>query len=214
MEITWQGHACFQLRSDLLTVVTDPFPDSLGLRMNPRPAAVVTVSNSHPNHCNWPDVPGEPRIFQAPGEYEFSSVSVRGVMTALAEDVPHEQRNVAYAIELDGVSICHLGDIAAPLSPRQVDELSPVDVLLVPTGGRCTLGLSQAAQAIQDLSPSIVIPMHYRLPGVDLDLAALDEFLRLLGGSEIQPQPRLNVTTNNLPTDRRVTVLNPQARAV
>ena len=55
--------------------------------------------------------------------------------------------------------------------------------------------------------------MHYRHPSVKLDLAALDDFLRLLGGSEIQPQPRLNVTTN-LPADRRVVILNPQARAV
>jgi L-ascorbate metabolism protein UlaG (beta-lactamase superfamily) len=214
MEITWQGHACFQLRTDLVTVVTDPFPASLGLRMNLRPAAVATVSNAHPNHCNWEEVPGEPKVFRAPGEYEFSGVSVRGVMTGLAEDAPQEQRNVAYSIELDGVNVCHLGDIAAPLTPRQVDELSPVDVLMVPTGGRCTLALPQAAQAIQDLSPSIVVPMHYRLPGVDVDLAELDDFLRLLGGSEIQPQPRLNVTSNNLPADRRVTVLNVQARPV
>ena len=33
-------------------------------------------------------------------------------------------------------NICHLGDISAPLTTRQVDERSPVDVLLVPTGGR------------------------------------------------------------------------------
>ena len=89
MEISWLGHACFQLRSDLVTVVTDPFPPSLGLRLAPRPAAVVTVSNTHPNHCCWQDVPGEPRVFNAPGEYEFSGVAVRGVMTGTARgDAP------------------------------------------------------------------------------------------------------------------------------
>lgn len=212
MEISWLGHACFQLRSDLVTVVTDPFPPSLGLRLAPRPAAVVTVSNTHPNHCYWQDVPGEPRVFKAPGEYEFSGVSVRGVMTGLPEGTPHEQRNVAYSIEIDGVSICHLGDIAMPLTPKQADDLAPVDVLLVPTGGGCTLPLAQAAQAIQDLSPRVVIPMHFRHEGVDPELAPVDEFLRLLGESETQPQPRLSVTTNNLPADRRLVLLNLQSR--
>lgn len=212
MEISWLGHACFQLRSDLVTVVTDPFPPSLGLRLAPRPAAVVTVSNTHPNHCCWQDVPGEPRVFNAPGEYEFSSVSVRGVMTGLPEGTPHEQRNVAYSIEIDGVSICHLGHIAMPLTPKQADDLAPVDVLLVPTGGGCTLPLSQAAQAVQDLSPNVVIPMHFRHEGIDPELAPVDEFLRLLGGSETQSQPRLSVTTNNLPADRRLVLLNLQSR--
>ena len=214
MEISWLGHACFQLRSDLVTVVTDPFPPSLGLRLVPRPAAVVTVSNTHPNHCCWQDVPGEPRVFNAPGEYEFSGVSVRGVMTGLPEETPHEQRNVAYTIEVDGVNICHLGHIAMPLTPKQVDDLSPVDVLLVPTGGGCTLPLAQAAQTVQDLSPNVVIPMHFRHEEIDPELAPVDEFLRLLGGSETQSQPRLSVTTNNLPADRRLVLLNLQSRPI
>ena len=129
MDITWLGHACFRLHSDDLVVLTDPYPLSLGLRPETRPATVVTVSNPHPNHSCWQEVAGEPKVFTAPGEYEYSGVSVRGVMTPLPPEAPQEQRNVAYTIELDGVSICHLGDIAAPLTTRQVDELGPVDVL-------------------------------------------------------------------------------------
>ena len=213
MDITWLGHASFRLRSDDLVVVTDPFPLTLGLRPDTRPATVVTVSNTHVNHSSLDEVAGEPKVFSAPGEYEYSGVAVRGVMTPLAPEAPREQRNVAYSIEIDDVNICHLGDIAVPLTTRQVDELVPVDVLLVPTGGGCTLELDQILQMMQDLGPKIVIPMHYNIPEINVPLQEVEVFLRRMGLSEVQPQPRLVATASNLPADMRVVQLAPQARA-
>ena len=213
MDITWLGHACFRLRADDLVVLTDPYPVSLALRPEIRPATVVTVSNPHPNHSCWQEIVGEPKVFATPGEYEYSGVSVRGVMTALPPESPQQQRNVAYSIELDGVNICHLGDIALPLTTRQVDELAPVDVLLVPTGGGCTLNLDQVLQIMQDLEPKIVIPMHHGINGGGVSLQDVDVFLRRMGLSEIQPQPRLVATTSNLPADMKVVLLAPNAKA-
>ena len=212
MDITWLGHSCFRLRSDEMVVVTDPFPLSLGLRPDSRPATVVTVSNSHPNHNNWQEVAGAPRVFDTPGEFELSGVSVRGVMTPLPPDMSPEHRSVAFSIEMDRVNICHLGDIAVPLTPHLVDELSPIDVLLIPTGGSCTLDLDQALQAMQDLDPKIVIPMHHSIEGVNVPIQGVDVFLRRMGLDDVQTQSRLVVTAANLPADRRVVVLAPQAR--
>lgn len=206
------GHACFRLHSGDLVVITDPYPLSLGLRPDPRPATVVTVSNTHPNHSNWAEVAGDPRVFSSPGEYEYSGISVQGVMTSLPEGTPRERRNVAYAIEIDGVNFCHLGDIAVPLATRQVVELSPVDVLLLPTGGGCTLDMDQVLQAMQDLDPKIVIPMHHSIPGLAVPLQGLDVFLGRMGLSDVQPQPRLVVSPSNLPSDMKVVVLASQAR--
>ncbi len=78
MEITWLGHSCFRLRSEDLVVITDPHPASVGLRPDSRAATAVTVSNAHPNHSNWPEVSGEPKVFLNPGEYEYSGIAVRG----------------------------------------------------------------------------------------------------------------------------------------
>jgi len=212
MDITWLGHGCFRLRSNEMVVVTDPYPLSLGLRPDPRPATVVTISNSHPNHNNWEEVAGEPHVFNAPGEYEYRGISARGVMTPLAPEALQDRRSVAYSIELDSVNICHLGDIALPLTTRQVDGLMPVDVLLAPVGGGCTLDLDQVLQIIQDLGPKIVIPMHHSIPGVAVPLQGVDTFVRRMGLSDIQPQPRLVVTATNLPADMKVVLLAPQAR--
>ena len=212
MEITWLGHSCFRLRSEDLVVITDPYPASVGLRPDSRAATAVTVSNTHPHHSSWTDVGGGPIVFQNPGEYEYSGIAVRGVMTPLSAGEARENRNVAFCIEIENVNVCHLGDIAEPLTPREIDTLSPVDVLLAPVGGGCTLGVERVHQILQDLDAKVVIPMHYSIPNLAVELGSLDAFLRLTGVSDVQRQPRLALTAANLPPDTRVVVLAPQAR--
>jgi L-ascorbate metabolism protein UlaG (beta-lactamase superfamily) len=213
MDLNWLGHSCFRLHADDMVVITDPFPRSLGLTPDPRPATVVTVSNPQPNHSNWQEVDGDPKVFNAPGEYEYSGISVRGVMTPLSEGTPRESRNVAYSVEIDNVNICHLGDLTEPLTTRQIQDLMPVDVLLLPTGGHCTLDVDRLAQLMQDLDPKIVIPMHYSTPGVSVPLDGVEIFLRHMGVSDVQPQPRLSVTASNLSPNLRVVLMSPMSRA-
>ena len=212
MDITWLGHSCFRLHDADMVVVTDPYPTSVGLRVDNRPASVVTVSNSHPNHNHVESIEGDPKVFSNPGEYEYNGVTARGVMTPLADGQPQEERNVAFSIEIGAINICHLGDISIPLTTRLIDELKPVDVVLVPTGGHCTIDMDQVYQTLQDLDAKIVIPMHYKTEGINVDVDSIDNFVRRMGLDEIQAQPRLVVTSTNLGTDMRVVVMTNQGR--
>ena len=212
MDITWLGHSCFRLHDADMTVVTDPYPASVGLRVDNRPAEIITVSNTHPNHNNAGSIDGGPKVFSNPGEYEYHGVTARGVMTPLAEGQPREERNVAFTIEIGSINICHLGDISMPLTTRMVDELKPVDVVLVPAGGHCTLDMDQVYQTLQDFDAKIVIPMHYKTDGIDVEVDSIDNFVRRMGLDDVQPQPRLVVTTSNLGTDMCVVVMTSQGR--
>ena len=212
MDITWLGHSCFRLHDADMVVVTDPYPTSVGLRIDNRPASVVTVSNSHPNHNHAESIEGDPKVFSNPGEYEYNGVTARGVMTPLADGQPQEERNVAFSIEIGAINICHLGDISMPMTTRMIDELKPIDVVLVPTGGHCTLDMDQIYQTLQDLDAKIVIPMHYKTEGINVDVDPIDNFVRRMGLDEIQAQPRLVVTSANLGTDMRVVLMTSQGR--
>ena len=212
MDITWLGHSCFRLHDADMVVVTDPYPTSVGLRIDNRPASVVTVSNSHPNHNHAESIEGDPKVFSNPGEYEYNGVTARGVMTPLAEGQPQEERNVAFSIEIGAINICHLGDISMPMTTRMIDELKPIDVVLVPTGGHCTLDMDQIYQTLQDLDAKIVIPMHYKTEGINVDVDPIDNFVRRMGLDQIQAQPRLVVTSANLGTDMRVVLMTSQGR--
>ena len=210
MEITYLGHSCFRLRSGDVSILTDPFPDSLGLALGSPQASAVTVSNDHPNHCNWRAVSGPPRVFNGPGEYEFSGVYIEGFLTP--PNPAMRQRNTAYLFEMDGLHILHLGDIAQPLSARLQERLSVAEVLLVPVGAGCTLKLAQVVELIQALNPRIVVPMHYRLPGAQGELLELDSFLKEMGMKAAEFQAKLNVTVSSLPPETRVAPLQPQAQ--
>ncbi|MEC8857310.1 MAG: MBL fold metallo-hydrolase, partial [Chloroflexota bacterium] len=164
-----------------MTVVTDPYPASVGLRVDNRPAEIVTVSNPHPNHNNSEGIDGDPKVFNSPGEYEFNGVTARGVMTPLAEGQSREDRNIAFTIEIGGINICHLGDISMPMTTRMIDELKPIDIVLVPTGGHCTLDMHQVYQTLQDLDAKIVIPMHYKTDGITVEVDPIDNFVRRMG---------------------------------
>ena len=212
MDITWLGHSCFRLHDADMVVVTDPYPASVGLRIDNRPASVVTVSNTHPNHNHFEGIEGDPKVFSDPGEYEYNGVTARGVMTPLPDGQPQEQRNVAFSIEIGSVNVCHLGDLSIPMTTRMIDDLKPVDVVLVPTGGHCTLDMDQVYQTLQDLDAKIVIPMHYKTEGVNVEIDPIDNFVRRMGLDEVQAQPRLVVTTSNLGTDMRVVVMTSQGR--
>lgn len=71
-------------------------------------------------------------------------------------------KNTVYNFSIDGINICHLGDLGHVLSNRQIQEIGNVDILLLPVGGRLTIGASDAVQVMKQLNPAIVIPMHYR----------------------------------------------------
>ena len=210
MEITWLGHSCFRLRSDQTVLLTDPFADTLGLSMDSPSSQAVTISHHHPHHSYQEGVTGAPRVFLGPGEYEYLGILIRGLLTPRGQGDPEDKRNTAYHMEMDGVRLCHLGDVSSSLSARHVDELTPVDVLFLPVGEVCTVGLDQALEMIRELRPKMVVPMHFSLPGLKVELKGMDAILRELGAKDVEPQARLNVTTSNLPQEMRVVVLNAQ----
>ena len=213
MDITWLGNGCFQLRDNELIAITNPFPSTIGLEIGSLEASVVTISNNSEQHNSSGLIKGEPSIFNSAGEYEYNGIGVQGVMTTLLEGQSFEKRNIAYNILISGIHILHLGDIAAPLTPAQIDELLPCDILLTPIGSPNTLELDDIMQTIQDLDPNIIIPMQYNVPGSTINDVELEPFLNKLGKNEVTPQNRLTLSKSNVEnSSMELNILNPQGK--
>ncbi|GAG09229.1 unnamed protein product, partial [marine sediment metagenome] len=147
MEITWLGHSCFRIRGKEATLLTDPYDGSIGYSLGKPKANIVTSSHSHPGHGFTSGVGGAPRIVHGPGEYEVSGVFITGIGTFHDAEKGRERGgNTIYLIEMEDMTLCHLGDLGHPLSSEQVEETSGVEVLLVPVGGLSTIDASQAAE--------------------------------------------------------------------
>ncbi len=209
MEIIWLGHSCFRLRGREATLITDPYDRSLGYALGRLSAQIVTVSHHHPDHDNVASIGGSPKIIDGPGEFEIAGVLISGIPTFHdPQEGKLRGRNTVYLIELDDLTIVHLGDLGHPLSAEQAEELTPVDVLLVPVGGGTTITAEQAAEAVSLLEPKIVIPMHYLVPGLQRELDPATKFLKEMGLDEAAPQPKLTITPASLPPETQVMVLD------
>jgi L-ascorbate metabolism protein UlaG (beta-lactamase superfamily) len=209
MQITWYGHSCFRLRSRQGTVITDPYGKGIGYNLPRLRADVVTVSHEHPDHNNVKAVKGKPKVINGPGEYEIKGIFVIGISTF--HDGRRGElrgRNTVYLFDFEGIAVCHLGDLGHVPSQAQVEDLSDVDVLLIPVGGVTTIGAAKASEVIGLLEPKIVIPMHYKAEGLEeLKLQPVDQFLKEMGVKETVPEDSLKITKGGLPSDTQVIVM-------
>lgn len=208
MEISWLGHSCFKLRGRQATVITDPYSPDLGYTLGKATASIVTVSHQHPGHCFTEGIGGNPKTVTGPGEYEISNVLIIGIAAFHDKEKGSLRgKNTVYLIEMDEISICHLGDLGHVLTDEQVEELGNVDVLLVPVGGVSTINASMAAEIVRQLEPKVVIPMHYKTPALSRELEPVDGFLREIGAHDITPQAKLSLTKSSLPISTQVFLL-------
>jgi L-ascorbate metabolism protein UlaG (beta-lactamase superfamily) len=205
MIITWQGHSCFKIQDkigpDGVTVVTDPFDKKIGLKVPNFEADIITVSHQHDDHNNVGALRGQPFIINSPGEYDRRGVLVEGI------DSYHDEKkgdgrgsNIIFRIELDDISIVHLGDLGHSLDNFQLEKLAGTDILLVPVGGKYTIDAEQAVSVISQIEPRIVIPMHYKVKDLDMDIEGVDKFVKALGLAPIYEE-KLKLSKRDLPQE-------------
>ena len=212
MDVTWLGHGCFRLRGRNAAVVTDPYPPAIGLKLSRMDADLVTISHEHENHNYTQVVRDGAYEIHGPGEYEVAGVSVIGVPTYHdAEKGTKHGRNTVYLIEIDDVRVCHLGDLGHKLEDAEAEAVASPDVLLVPVGGLTALNAAQAAEVVRQLEPRYVVPMHYAIPGLKLQLDPIDRFLKEMGVAAAEAQPKLAVQRSSGEYDTKVVVLEPKA---
>ncbi len=209
MDISWLGHSCFRIRGKQATVITDPYSPDLGYSLGKPIAHIVTVSHQHPGHSYVQGIGGEPKLVTGPGEYEISGVLIIGVATFHdAEGGDKRGRNTVYLMEVDEISVCHLGDLGHILTAEQVEEIDNVDVLLLPVGGVSTINATKAAEVVRQLEPKVVIPMHYKTQVLNWELEPMDRFLKEIGIKQPISQPKLSLTKASLPDSTQVFLLD------
>ena len=213
MDMTWLGHACFRMRGREGIVLTDP-PDPKSGHAIPRTeAGLVTMSHEHAGHASLRSVAGEPVVLRGPGEYEVHEVLVTGLGSFHDDEKGNARgRNTVFAIRLDDLVICHLGDLGHALPAADLEKLGDVDIALVPISGPdINLSAARAAEIVHQLEPRVVVPMSF-----DPDDKAKDTpYMRLLhelGVKELEFVPKLSVTRSSLPENLQVVALDSRAR--
>lgn len=208
MVITWYGHSCFKIQSGQLTLIIDPFDPAIGLRPPRGKADVVFVTHKHYDHNYLEGVGDDTFVIDGPGEYEIKGVTCRGI-TSWHDSKEGKERglNTIYIIEVEGITLCHLGDLGEKLSNGQLEAVDGVDVLFVPVGGKYTIDAEGAAEVIHQVEPKITIPMHYKIPGLKINLDSADVFLKEMGISKQEAVAKLTLKKKELPENSEVVLM-------
>lgn len=211
MDINWYGQAMFKIKGKMATLVIDPFdPDFTGLKF-PKgiDAQVVLITHQHQDHNNAKAIDGSPLIVTGPGEYEKAGISISGV-AAYHDDVLGAERglNTIYHILIDGINIVHLGDLGHVLTEEQSSQIDIADILMIPVGSVYTIDAEAAAKVVAQFEPKIVIPMHYKIPGLKFELEGIESFLKEMGAENVEAVSKLSITKEKLPDETTVVVLS------
>ena len=186
MHIRYLGHSCFQITSAKSTsIITDPYTGvGYELPMN-LSADAVTTSHAHFDH-NFTQAIQTERVINTLGGHSVADIEILGL--ASWHDEKHgalRGNNIIYKYNVDGITICHLGDLGEDISTELTERIGKVDVLMVPVGGTYTIDALQAKSLVEKVAPKIVIPMHFKGDG-RLDICDLSVFLKEFPLSIIQ----------------------------
>ncbi|MGN0823540.1 MAG: MBL fold metallo-hydrolase [Candidatus Coproplasma sp.] len=190
MKIKYLGHSCFLLKESTgTTVVCDPFSEEIGYKMPPVSADAVTVSHHHYDHDAVENVSGNPVVLDKEQGYELPGVEINAIKS-FHDNLSGEKRgeNVIFKFRMDGLDVCHLGDLGEDCTPELIEAILPVNVLLIPVGGKYTIDGATAKEYVDRIMPDVVIPMHYRTKGCNLDIDKVDEFLSEFDGENVEIQ--------------------------
>ena len=209
MKIKWLGHSCFLLTADNgVTILTDPFDSSVGYKVPEVAADIVSTSHDHFDHNYIKAVIGDFFHVNKTGTFFHKGIEINGV-AAFHDEENGAQRGkiIIYKFIVDGIHICHCGDLGHLLTPKHVEEIGHVDILLIPVGGFYTIGPSQAVEVVNMLHPSVIIPMHFKTSVIKFPIEGVENFLQLIGGGQRVGKQEVEYIKTSLALASGVTIL-------
>jgi L-ascorbate metabolism protein UlaG (beta-lactamase superfamily) len=208
IKVTHVGHACFVVDLNGVKIVFDPYDESIGLSMPQITAEKLFISHEHYDHNNRGAV--EIKFVTRLDGPSYTNTEIK----SWHDDDGGKKRgqNIIRVVRAstapegwpsgETCTICHLGDLGQVLTDEQVNKIqnaarprlnkqtndNNVDVLMIPVGGNYTIDAATARNVVRQLKPRITIPMHYKTSQVNLDIAPVDEFLKLMAEDGILVQ--------------------------
>jgi len=214
MKIKWYGHAAFLITSDQgVKIITDPyesgaFGGQLTYGQIEDQADIAIISHDHADHNDTKSLPGPPEIVKGKGSKTVKGISIKGISSYHDSSKGSERGdNTIFTFSVDGMKICHLGDLGHILSEKELAEIGPVDLLLIPVGGYFTIDPEEATRVAQQIKPKILIPMHFKTKKCGFPIAPVEDFLQGKSNSKRPKASEVALEKTGLPQQTEILVL-------
>jgi len=214
MKIKWYGHAAFKITTDRgVRIIIDPyqsgaFGGALSYGKISEEADIVLTSHDHDDHNYTKDIKGTFTLIKKAGSHNVKDITIKAIPTHHDPSKGKERGdNLVFIIEADDLKLVHMGDLGHTLEKGTLKEIGQVDVILLPVGGFYTIDASEATRVIDDLKPSIVIPMHFKTDKCDFPIASVDEFVADKKGVKKAKTSEIVVSKSTIPTEQEIIVM-------
>ncbi len=186
--LDWLGYSSFRIKTlDNKVIYIDPY----SLNGNPEKADLILITHSHPDHCSIADInkivkpnsrivitadcqstimrtviPIKIEITEPGKEFDFGNIRISSI-SAYNKDKsfhPQDELWVGYVIKLDDVIVYHAGDTDVIPEMQKLTghkRNGSQFIALLPVGGRFTMNIEEALEAVKIIKPSLAIPMHF-----------------------------------------------------
>ncbi|MBI4993864.1 MBL fold metallo-hydrolase [Candidatus Wolfebacteria bacterium] len=210
MVISFYGEGCFKIQSADTTILIDQVGSESGLTqprfkfdVELKTLASVEAINSFGKEQKERDG------FQiiGPGEYNAKDVKITGF--GILSESSEKFIKTIYLAEIEGIKLCFLGHISEIPLADIMEHLEEIDILFISAGGKPFLDQKTAAALIKKISPKIVIPSFYKVPGLKRKADDLKVFLETMGKAKekIEPQEKLTIKKKDLAEIKKLEIM-------
>jgi L-ascorbate metabolism protein UlaG (beta-lactamase superfamily) len=214
MKIKWYGHASFLITADSGTkIITDPYEPggydgALSYGSPPDEADIALVSHDHPDHNYVQGLKGSPEVVKGSGSHTVSGIVFKGITTYHDTSGGKDRgESTIFCFTVDGIKLCHLGDLGHTLNTKDIEQIGEVDVLMIPVGGYFTIDAEVATAVMNSLKPRLVIPMHFKTEKCDFPITTVDDFVRAKDKVTILSTSEIELSQGALPDSTEIWVL-------
>ncbi len=210
MKIRWLGHSSFLITAaDGTRIITDPYGVYPDLHYAPieETADIIVLSHKHGDHFGG-KVKGNPKMITGAGNKKVGNIEFKGVET-YHDTSKGSQRgaNTVFCFPVDGIRLCHMGDLGHHLSGPEIAEIGQVDVLMIPVGGFYTIDAATASKVCDQIKPKVIIPMHYRNDKCAFSITGVEDFLKGKANVKRLNTSDLELKAGQLPQATEIVVL-------
>lgn len=219
MKLKYFGHSAFQIiTNNGIKILIDPFLDDnpvSPVKSKDVDAEYIIVTHGHGDHvgdglkigkrcnslficvnelANWFISKGlKAHNMHIGGAYNFEFGKVKFTIAhhgSMTPDNEYAGEASGVLITIDGKTIYHTGDSGLFYDMKLIGEMNPVDYMLLPIGDNYTMGVNDAAKAVELTNPKVAIPMHFNtFPVIKSDPEQFKKSVESLGKKCIIMQP-------------------------
>lgn len=187
VQIIYYGHSCFKINYENTRILVDPFtPEWFDYEQPAGKFDIGFCSHDAKDHSYFEGINIDQIYYENGSTDEFiikqgiNNISKhKGIVTidlgckqlsfwtvpSFHDEVQGQKNGVngILCLNFDGIKIVHLGDIGHVLEEDQIKKIGNLDVLMVPVDSYYIIDLEKAKAIVEQLSPTIILPIHYKI---------------------------------------------------